>query len=159
MIVVSDTTPLHYLILIDEIDLLPEFLGEIIIPMTVYQELQAYKTPEKIKRYLELKPAWLSIRRSTLISDQQLFDIDPGEREAILLAEELSADGILIDDLAGRRIALDRGLRVLGTLGLLEIAGEEGAIDFLDTLKRIKEAGFFISKSLEKELRSRHNRN
>lgn len=158
MIVVSDTTPLHYLILIDEVDLLPRLLGEIIIPEIVFQELQTEKTPDKIKHYLENKPDWLTIRPSTMIIDQQLQDIDPGEREAILLAEELDADAILIDDLAGRKIALDRGLRVLGTLGLLEIAVEDGLVDFLDTLKRIKEAGFFISKSLEQDLRSRHSR-
>ena len=158
MIVVSDTTPLHYLILVDEVDLLPQLLGEILIPEIVYLELSAEKTPDKIKSYLKHKPDWLSIRQPTRVIDPQLMDIDPGEREAILLAEELSADGILIDDLEGRLIAIDRGLRVLGTLGLLEQAADAELVDFIDALDRIKAAGFFISKWLENDLRSKHIR-
>lgn len=156
MIVVSDTTPLHYLILIDEVDLLPRLLGEIVIPEVVYHELQAEKTPRKIKNYFEVIPSWLSVRQTKRMIDPELQDIDPGEREAILLTEELSADGILIDDLAGRKIAVERGLRVIGTLGLLELAAEEGLVDFLATFDRITNAGFFVSRSLERELRSKH---
>lgn len=156
MIVVSDTTPLHYLILIDEVDLLPRLLGEIVIPQIVFSELQADKTPKKIKRYLEIEPNWLSVKPATGIVDQELEDIDPGEREAILLAEELSADGILIDDLAGRKIAFERGLRVLGTLGLLELAAEQGLINFLESYQRIKSVGFYVSRALDGELRSKH---
>lgn len=158
MIVVSDTSPIHYLILIDQVDLLPRLLGEIVIPEMVYRELQADKTPAKIARYFENIPDWLSVRENTGIIDDELSEIDPGEREAILLAEEIAADGILIDDLAGRKVARERGLRVLGTLGFLELAAEEGLIDFLASLSRIKDEGFFISGSLEAELRLKHTR-
>jgi predicted nucleic acid-binding protein len=51
MIIVSDTTPLHYLILIDEVDLLPKLFGEIIIPVMVLNELQTDKTPQKIRSF------------------------------------------------------------------------------------------------------------
>ncbi|NOT47257.1 MAG: DUF3368 domain-containing protein [Acidobacteria bacterium] len=142
--------------MIDEIDLLPILLGEIAIPEMVYRELNAPSTPDKIKRYLDRKPDWLSVRKVKPIIDQQLQDIDPGERDAILLAEELSADGILIDDMDGRTVALERGLRVLGTLGFLELADSEGLLNFLDSLDQIKAAGFFVSKWLEQELRSAH---
>lgn len=98
----------------------------------------------------------MEIKSDTGIIDEELLIIDPGEREAILPAEAIAADGILIDDLAGRRIAIDRGLRVLGTLGLLETAAEEGRIDFLEVLSQIKAAGFFISRSLEADLRAKH---
>lgn len=94
MIVVSDTTPLHYLILIDEVDILPEILGEVVIPVTVFRELQADKTPNKIKHFLTEPPPWLSIKEATGIVDNNLVDIDPAEREAILLAEQLAADAI-----------------------------------------------------------------
>jgi predicted nucleic acid-binding protein len=119
----------------------------------VFAELQAEKTPEKIKSYMRGPPEWLSVRESPNIIDPELDEIDPGERAAILLAEELSAEGILIDDLAGRIVAADRGLRIIGTLGVLERAGKRGLIDFLDSLDRIKAAGFFISRKLENELR------
>lgn len=157
MIVVSDTTPLHYLILIDEVELLPRLFDEIIIPAIVFYELQADKTPQKIKNYLTEIPKWLSVRPSTGIIDKELEGIDPGEREAILLAEDLTADGILIDDLSGRKIALGRGLRVFGTLGLLELADEKGLTDFLNSFKRIKDVGFYVSHSLETELLLKHS--
>ena len=102
MIVVSDTTPLRYLILIDEVSLLPRILGEIVIPVTVHRELQAEQTPRTVKEFMAHPPSWLTIKASTGRVDYELFDIDPGEREAILLAEELDADGILIDDRDGR---------------------------------------------------------
>jgi predicted nucleic acid-binding protein len=98
----------------------------------------------------------LEIKPDTGIIDEELSIIDPGEREAILLAEAIAADGILIDDLAGRRIAIDRGLRVLGTIGLLEVAAEEGRVDFLEVLSQIKAAGVFMSRSLEADLRGKH---
>jgi predicted nucleic acid-binding protein len=85
MIIVSDTTPVHYLILIDEIDLLPRLLGEIVIPEVVFRELQADRTPSKIKNYLRNKPSWLSVCQAPPVIDHQLDDIDPGERAAILL--------------------------------------------------------------------------
>jgi predicted nucleic acid-binding protein len=49
-----------------------------------------------------------------------------GEREAIALAEELSADGLLVDDYAARVEALGRGIPVFGTLAILDLAAEEG---------------------------------
>ncbi len=156
MIVISDASPLHYLILIDQIDLLPDLLGSIVIPETVYHELTTEKTPLKVIQYFDTNPTWLEIKPDTGIIDEELSTIDPGEREAILLAEALAADGILIDDLAGRRVAIHRGLSVLGTLGLLEIASEEGRVDFLDVLSQIKTAGFFISHALEADLRAKH---
>lgn len=159
MIVVSDTTPIHYLILIEAIELLPEVFGEIVIPNAVLSELRAVSTPIKIKDYLSELPCWLTVRSTTLILDEQLDEIDPGEREAILLAEELVADGLLIDDLAGREVAIHRGLNVIGTLGFLRMAADTGRIDFLKALEQLKNSGFYISSTLEKQLIHAYNRN
>ncbi len=158
MIVVSDTTPLHYLILIDEVELLPSVLGEIVIPSIVFDELRHEHTPNKIKEYLRFPPEWLSVRKATGIIDVRLEGIDQGEREAILLAEELAADALLIDDLAGRKFAESRGLKVIGTLGVLELADEKGLTNFLRAMDRIKSTGFFISSSLERDLMDKHLR-
>jgi len=62
MIVVSDTSPLNYLILIDYQDVLPILFGQIIISQAVLDELQHTKTPEKIKNWIAAKPAWLDVR-------------------------------------------------------------------------------------------------
>ncbi len=150
MIVVSDTTPLHYLILLDRVHLLPEILGNIVIPTIVSQEMLAEKTPRKIKEFISKPPDWLRVAPSTGIFDSDLMEIDAGEREAILLAEELQADGILIDDRDGRITAENRGIFVIGTLGVLEIAASGGLIDFKVEIRRIRNAGFYLTEDLEK---------
>jgi predicted nucleic acid-binding protein len=81
-----------------------------------------------------------------------------GEREAILLAEALHADVLLIDEQVGRTIALSRNLPLSGTLGVLERADRMGFVsDFQQVLQRLKASGFFIAESLEQQLLQRHN--
>ena len=89
------------------------------------------------------------------IIDPELFEIDKGEREAILLAEKLMADGILIDDRAGRAMAEKRGILVIGTLGVLEVAAREGDLDFRIEISKIRREGFYISSELEQSFRRR----
>lgn len=86
-----------------------------------------------------------------LISDLDDYRIDTGEREAILLAEEILADALLIDDLAGREAAQDRGLFVIGTVGVLKRATEKRMIDFVAELQKLKSVGFRLSAELEKD--------
>jgi len=62
MIIVSDTTPLHYLILIGEQDLLPSLFGRVIIPQAVVMELQRSETPETVRKWMSSPPAWLEVR-------------------------------------------------------------------------------------------------
>jgi predicted nucleic acid-binding protein len=69
-------------------------------------------------------PAWLDVRLSGEISDPSLSRLDAGERAAISLAEELAADQLIADDLFARRIAPQRGLSVIGTIGVLREAGD-----------------------------------
>ena len=81
-----------------------------------------------------------------------------GEREAILLAEALRADVLLVDEQVGRTIALSRKLPLSGTLGVLERADRMGFVsDFPEILQRLKVSGFFIADSLEQQLLQRHD--
>lgn len=152
MIVVSDTSPINYLILIGRIALLPDLLGDVIIPTAVFRELQAERTPVIVREFILAMPGWMTVRTATLISDLDDEKIDTGEREAILLAEEIAADALLIDDLAGREAALDRGLFVIGTVGVLKRAAEKGLIDFVAELQKLKSVGFRLSVELEEDV-------
>ena len=149
MIIVSDTTPLRYLILIDQIELLPRFFQEIVVPKSVYDELTTEKAPIKVTTFMASLPSWMSVLPNADLSDPGLFEIDEGERQAILLAEKLMADGILIDDLAGRKAAEMRGIFVIGTLGVLEVAARNGDIDFRTEITKIRKAGFYVTDELE----------
>jgi predicted nucleic acid-binding protein len=103
MIVIADSTPLNYLILIHQADLLPQLFDRILIPPAVFQELQHQETPDVVRDWIASPPSWLQVQvlRSNL--DPALAFLDPGEREAIALAEELQADQLLLDDADARR--------------------------------------------------------
>ncbi len=138
MIIISDTTPINHLILVGKIFILPELLGKVIIPAAVFQELQAVNTPKIVKRFVGNLPEWLEVKQTQFLFDKDLDELDAGEREAIILAEELKADVLLMDERGGREAALKRNLPVVGTLGILERAAEKDLLDFTETLRDLK---------------------
>jgi predicted nucleic acid-binding protein len=78
--------------------------------------------------------------------------IDPGEPEAILLAEELGADEIILDDLRGRREAERRKLQAIGTLGVLQAASRKKLLDLRKALELLRSASFYITEELLERL-------
>ncbi len=96
MIVVSDTTPLNYLILIDSVHVLPALFGRVYAPSAVMIELAHPKTPEAVRGWASRSPEWLTVQ-DPMQTDPGL-KLGPGEAAAIALAEELKADWILLDE-------------------------------------------------------------
>jgi len=148
MIVVSDTSPITNLWQIGELDLLAQLFGKIIIPYEVYQEPCILANQ---KAFLE-KQDWISVQKP--VSDQlkQTLsqELDAGEAEAISLAIELKADYLLIDEQLGRRVAGRYGLKIVGIIGILIQAKQQGLINavkpYLEKLRN--EAGFRIHPTL-----------
>src|SRR6266404_5351255 len=97
-IVVSDSTPLHYLVLIKKLEILHQLYGRGIIPQAVFQELQHERTPASIKKWMKAHPTWLEIKQTAAASDPGLKALGAGERQAIRLAKEIDADLLLMDD-------------------------------------------------------------
>jgi predicted nucleic acid-binding protein len=95
-------------------------------------------------------PVWLEITAMTGTPDQTLSHLEQGERQAIQLAEELSAELLLVDEKAARREAAKRNLRTTGTLGILDLAAEKGLVDFAQSLQLLKETSFYVSASVER---------
>jgi predicted nucleic acid-binding protein len=154
MIVVSDTSPLNYLVLIDLQHILPELFERILIPSAVRDELQSAGAPEAIARFMAAAPAWLEIRQVSDI-DPKLQHLDRGEREAITLAASLPAASVLIDERKGRLVARERGLAVSGTLGVLDLAARSGLVNFSDALLRLESTTFRASPRLMARVRER----
>ncbi len=135
MIVVSDATPLIALAKIGQLDILPALFGRVIIPQSVYDEVVT-NASERAGAEEVAKAAWLD-RRSA--SDQRKViylhaELDAGEAEALVLAEELSADWVFLDERKARQVATRIGLRYTGTLGLLLIAKQKRQINELRPL-------------------------
>ena len=74
--------------------------------------------------------------------------LDAGETAAIALAEEVQAGRLIIDEYRGRKATTERGLRVVGTVGVLELAAEMGFIDLKGAFERVKQTDFWISHKL-----------
>jgi predicted nucleic acid-binding protein len=147
MIVVSDTSPLNYLVLIDAIDLLPQLFGEVRVPPGVMKELQHPRTPELVKHWAAQPPEWLNIQAPSAATplDPQL---DPGEAEAIALALELGAAAILVDEKKGRRIAIGQGLTTLGTITVMELAASQGLLDLQSAFNSLQRTSFYLTEAL-----------
>lgn len=151
MIVVSDTSPINYLVLIELQDLLPKLLDRVLIPEAVHRELQSTGAPDPIKRFLA-EADWLEVRASPE-SAPALRHLDSGEREAISLALSIGADSVLLDERKGRQAAREQGLRVSGTLGVICLAADQKLITPKDALDRLAKTNFRVSPRLLNSVR------
>ncbi|MBE9261724.1 DUF3368 domain-containing protein [Microcystis sp. LEGE 00066] len=151
MIVVSDTSALANLAIIDHLWLLESIYQTVIIPDVVARELTEASNP-LIPAILQ--SGWIQpqpLTNSELVNQlQQERGLDAGEANAIALALELQADDLLIDERLGRQEALRLGLSIIGILGILLVAKQRSLIPqvqpVIDTL--ISQAGFRVSPQL-----------
>ena len=147
MIVVSDTSPITALLSINQIELLHRLYGKVVIPNAVSEELLAYHSG--LPDFIQTKV----VNNSPLL-EQLKHKLDPGEAEAIVLAKELHADLLLIDEALGRVEALHEHLHVIGLMGVLLIAKKKGLVnslgDLIDLLET--EAGFYLSRPVKEKV-------
>lgn len=151
MIVVSDTSALSNLAIVNHLWLLKAIYQTVIIPDVVASEL-AVASNSTISAILKL--SWI---QTQTLSHSQLADqlqqergLDAGEANAIALALELQADDLLIDERLGRQEAVRLGLSIIGILGILLVAKQKSLIPqvqpVMDAL--INQAGFRVSPQL-----------
>jgi uncharacterized protein len=158
--IVSNTSPLRYLIAVGQADLVGKVFHEVLVPPAVIEELTHPSGREDVRRWVSPNPSWLSIRKLRTAPAQELLTtLDRGEAEAIQLAIETRADFILIDERLGRRSAASLGLNVIGVLGLLrESYRQHFLVQPMDVLDQMRLAGFRISQALyrgfQEEIRS-----
>lgn len=151
MIVVSDTSPIINLAVIGQLNLLHRLYGTVVVPQAVYEEIVVEGVGQA--GAVEVKQAsWVEVKQITnrpLVTSLE-GDLDIGEAEAIVLAVELKADLLLIDERKGRAVANRLGVNHIGLLGILIQAKHEGMIStagsVMDDLK--SKAGFWIGQDL-----------
>lgn len=155
MIIVSDTSPVSNLILIERLDILRELFSEIIIPPTVDAEIRALNQFGKDLSEYE-NAEWIKTFVPTNLQKFQKLkvNLDIGEAQAIALAIELNCDLLLMDERIGTTIARQEGLQTIGLVGVLIKAKDEKIIetvgDILTDLKNI--AGFWLNENLERKI-------
>jgi predicted nucleic acid-binding protein len=147
-IVIADTGPINYLILIGHIDVLPVLFEKIILPSIVRDELMRPKTPLSVRNWIDAAPVWLDVRAAAPTTDMALAGLDGGEKAVIALAVQVHADLLLMDDRRGVKTARSKGFRVAGTLGIPGMAERRHLLDLTDALNRLKQTSFHYSQEI-----------
>jgi predicted nucleic acid-binding protein len=155
MIIVSNTSPLCYLVLIGHADLLPKLHGEVHVSQKVLEELRHPDAPPSVRDWAITPPGWLKIHSNPEEPDQTLAALDPGERTALRLSERLRSGLVLLDEFTARSLATQRGVKVSGTLGILCDAAQAGLIKLPAALDLLRKTNFRASPELWKSLYTR----
>jgi predicted nucleic acid-binding protein len=131
--VVSNTTPILSLLKIGKLELLKSLYGSVFIPESVFYEIEAGKNKEYYTNLKEIN--WITIEAVNSPSSRSyLFDLDDGEAETLILAQEKQADLVIIDEKSGRRYAKILNIPLTGTVGVLLKAKEKGLISAIGPL-------------------------
>jgi len=112
--------------------------------------------PAVVSAWARSLPSWCEVR--TPGNDETGLDsaIDAGERQAIILALEVSANLLLIDDQAGREEALRQSLKITGTLGVLKEAAAAGVVDLMDAFSRLEQTTFRMTERFKADFWKRN---
>ena len=149
-IVVSDTSPIRALVFVELLDLLPKLFGRVIVPPAVAFEL--LKPARGFESINVENYRFIEVVAPTGVTEVARLrqTLDRGESEALILAKELQADVILIDELAGRATAKRLDLHLIGTLGVLLRAKKIGQLEAIRpiVIRLIEELNFFVSQEL-----------
>lgn len=154
MIVVSDTTPLISLMKAEALAILEPLFNEVLIPDAVFSELTTNPDfsdeAETIRSCSFIKIVTVKEQQSVELL-QRATGLDLGESEAIIYADSIKADVLLMDETRGRQVARTMGIYYMGTIGVLLFAYEEkvlSASDVVEILNRLKNANRHISEDL-----------
>lgn len=151
MIIVSNTTPLIAFSSLQKFDLLRQLFGKVYIAEAVYSEATIAKKDKDNLGYELAQADWICVVKvkDRLAVDVLLDELDLGEAETIVLAKELNADWVLMDEKKGRRKLTQLGLQKIGTLGLLLKAKEIGLLsEIKSAIDRLNSVGFNLSDSV-----------
>jgi len=158
MLIIADASPLHYLVLVGHVEILPALYERIMVPERVMAELRHQQTPIVVREWIETRPEWLEVRQVHVAASGSLAELGDGERDAILLALELHADLILLDDRRARVEASRQSLSFTGTLGVLEAASRRDLVNLPEVVGCLLETNFRVAPSLIHALLTREAR-
>lgn len=152
MVVIADTSPLNYLILIDLVELLPKLYMSVVVPQAVHQELLATGASLPVRQWASNLPSWITVAEAPQMELQWPPELNAAEKAAITLALNTPHRLLIIDERAGTIFARSLGLETTGLLGVLDVAAELGHVSIADALTRLQATSFYCSKKLRDHL-------
>lgn len=161
MIVVSDTTPIISLLKIGQLSLLEKLFHRVMIPKAVYTELTSdvrfQSEAEQIRGCTFIEQVKVTQVKSVELL-RRATGLDKGESEAIIYTDENKADLLLMDEAKGRQIAKQMGLKIMGTVGILLAAYEDGLLqkeEIIQCVSILRNSRRHISEALYEQLMER----
>lgn len=154
--VVADAGPLIGLARVGLLHLLRQLYGKVLIPFQVFEELQTSEDrPGARALRAAMEEGWLE--SAPLARGEELESLSlalgSGEAGAILLSVQRPCRFLLLDERRGRSVAKKRGLRVVGTGGVLLTAKEQGLIDRVSgALDQLAVSGYRLSPELRERI-------
>jgi predicted nucleic acid-binding protein len=149
VLVVADSSPLIYLSRLGVLHVLTALFDDVVVPHAVWDEA-VERRPSAAGIDMLRKANWLRVVDNPVLESD--LGLDPGETAAILVAESLHADLLLIDERIDRKVAQERGLAVRGTLGVLVQARQADLVPALEPLlDALIAEGFRIAPALIRE--------
>lgn len=142
--IIGDSSALIALAVVDKLELLEQLYENLYVPQAVYDEVTEVGRPQsdRLKQFLQVRVKVVDLNLTKL-------GLGLGELEAITLYKELDADVLLIDDNRAKKYAVLNGVKVIGSLGILIKAKEEGYIDRVKPcLEDIMKSEVYISDKL-----------
>ena len=158
MIVVSDTTPIISLMKAGQLELLRQLFGVVYIPEAVYRELtdnEAFSEEVRMVQECEFLYVQKVDNGKSVTILQNFTGLDAGESEAIILADEMNSDVLLMDEHKGWQVAKKLGITITGTIGILTQAFDEGMLTKEEVercIELLKESGIRVSEKLYQRL-------
>lgn len=154
--VVADTGPLHYLVLIGQIEILPRLFGRVTIPYRVRDELSHVEAPTIVRNWIANPPIWLKTIADEETSAFRSKTLDAGERAVLSLAVSIGASLVVMDDRAGVAEARRQGFSSIGTVGILDLAAAKGLIRLSEAFARLRATNFRYPANLMQTLPAQH---
>ncbi|MBQ6928013.1 MAG: DUF3368 domain-containing protein [Oscillospiraceae bacterium] len=153
--VIVNSTPLIALCKVNQLELLRELYTEITIPEAVFQEVTAKN--DSVKRKILENGAWIHVQSVSDTIDRRMYKakLHDGEVEVMILAQEIKADLVIIDDNAARKTAIYLSLPLTGTVGVLLRAKAEGLVPkVMPIVDSMEQNGLYYGSVLKEWVRS-----
>jgi hypothetical protein len=151
MIIISNTTPLIGLASLRRFDLLHSLFDKIYIPQAVYQEAVILGREVGGAKHEVTTATWIeTVTVTNQVAVKMLLEtLDRGEAETIILALEMGADWVLMDEKRGRRKLTELNLNKIGTLGILLKAKQLGLLPVIrPEIEQLCSHGFSLSQAV-----------